>query len=70
MQPVPWGFTVIEHEPAVCEGAVGGRGSSSTLTRSGAGAGGVAPGSASLAVHTIHTMDADNKDAALTKRRG
>src|SRR2546421_6227833 len=39
MHPVPRGFTVASHDPAVLEGAVGGSGSSVTFTASGAGAG-------------------------------
>src|SRR5262245_50654424 len=40
MQPVPFGLTVRSHDPAVVDGAVGGNGKCSTVTGSGAGAGG------------------------------
>src|SRR5690242_13773396 len=40
-QPVPPGFTVASQEPTAVDGAVGGSGSSETLTGSGVGAGGL-----------------------------
>src|SRR6476661_5901920 len=41
MHPVLRGLTAVVHDPAVSEGAVGGSGSSLTLTGSGVGAGGL-----------------------------
>src|SRR4051794_3543714 len=41
MQPVPFGLAARSHAPAAVDGAVGGNGSSPTVTGSGAGAGGL-----------------------------
>src|SRR3954453_21649504 len=67
-QPVPFGFTVESHEPAVVEGAVGGSGSSETLTGSGAGAGGVSRTAGVRAFEQSHcagSCQVPNADQAL-----